>query len=104
VSVELRAEIEAIPGAAELPDGWRGLLDLGETWSEDDADLWDSQWGALPLDEPLTYGCEVSRPAMKSRAVAIRLFALDKPRGRMTPGASLTLRDGGSARATGTLL
>jgi hypothetical protein len=104
VSVELRAEIEAVPGPAELRDGWRGLLDLDETWSEDDADLWHSQWGALPLGEPLTYGCEVSRPAIDSREVGIRLFALDKPRGRMTPGASLTLRDGASARATGTLL
>jgi hypothetical protein len=51
--------------------------------------------GALTLGEPLTYG-EVSRPALDSREVAIRLFALDKPRRRMTPGAPLTLRDVGT--------
>lgn len=48
VSIKLSAEIEPIPGAAEIRDGWRGLLDFGETGTEDDADLWAPEWATYP--------------------------------------------------------
>lgn len=54
MSIELAAEIEVIPGAPEIRDGWRGLLDFGEKWTEEDADLWTPELGELPVGEPLT--------------------------------------------------
>lgn len=104
VSIKLSAEIEPIPGAAEIRDGWRGLLDFGETWREDDADLWAPEGGDLPVGDPLVYGCELHRDSTDSRTVAIRLLVVDHRRKVMEHGAAFVLRDGLAARASGKLL
>jgi hypothetical protein len=49
--LDLLAEIEPEPGAREMADGWRGLVDFGEAWSAADADL--SRFGEPPVGEPL---------------------------------------------------
>ena len=77
--LELVAAIEEVPGAPELRDGWRGLLDLGERWSLSDVDLWDDEWGQLPTGQPLTYGCELSRQSPDSARVTLRLWARGCP-------------------------
>lgn len=104
VAIELGAEIEAIPGAPEIRDGWRGLLDFGEKWAQDDADLWSPEWGDLPLGKPLTYGCELSRAPGEDRRVTIRLLVVDYRREVMKEGATFVLRDGHNARASGKLV
>ena len=103
MSIALAAVIEAIPGRPEIRDGWRGLLDFGEKWSQEDADVWP-QCGELPLGKPLTYGCELNRDSPDSPRVALRLFAVQDRRKVMQPGATFVLRDGQTARASGTLL
>jgi hypothetical protein len=104
VSIELSAEIQALPGTTEIRDGWRGLLDFDERWTEDDADLWAPEWGDLPTGEPLTYGCEVRPDPPDSPTVVIRLLVVDRLRKVMEPGSAFTLRDGHAARASGTLV
>jgi hypothetical protein len=103
VPVDLAAEIEPVPGAAEVGDGWRGLIDFGERWAQSDREVWSPEWGELPLGEPLVYGCEVERDPGGNRRVTIRLMMVDERREAMKPGAAFSLRDGPLARATGTL-
>jgi hypothetical protein len=102
--IEFRTEINPVPGADEVPHGWRGLVDFGETWTEADEHLWPHESGPLPTGQSLTYGCEVTRTAKTAEQVNIRIWFLDQPRHAMTPGASFTLRDGHAERATGKLL
>jgi hypothetical protein len=103
--VELVAEIEPVTGAEEVRDGWRGLLDFGERWTEADRNLgWPAEAPEVPVGQPLTYGCEVSREEAVPGRVRIRLLMIDEPRPVMQPGLQFTLRDGGRARATGRLL
>jgi hypothetical protein len=103
VAAELTAAIETVPGAAPIADGWRGIIDFGEVWTEDDADLTYPPGSDPPLGESLAYGCEITFSASDSEAVSIRLIALDFPRPVMAAGAQFTLRDGGTPRATGRL-
>ncbi len=56
MSVELLAEIERVKDAAQLLDGWRGLLDFGELWTDADRHL------GWPPDAP-----EVPWPAVDLR-------------------------------------
>ena len=104
VAVELVAEIQPTAGVSDTPDGWRGLIDFGEEWSEADAALASPPGGEVPIGQPLIYGCEVTRDVDSPGRVRIRLFALEEPRVIMTPGAAFTLRDGRAARATGRLV
>jgi hypothetical protein len=105
MSVELLAEIEPVEDAAQLPDGWRGVLDFGELWTEADRRLgWPPDAPEVPVGQPLTYGCEVRLDAAEPTRVRIRLLVVDEVRKAMTPGAAFTLRDGGTARAVGHLL
>jgi hypothetical protein len=102
--VELLAEIEHVPGAPVIPEGWRGLIDFGELWSRADEDLWPPDSGPLPEGQPLTLGCEVMPCSSSDNGVRIRIFLLDARRKVMVRGAALTLRDGRTARANGKLL
>jgi hypothetical protein len=102
VSIKLAAQIELMPGVPEMHDGWRGLLDFGEKWTKEDADL--AAPGPIPIGEPLMYGCEVHCDANDHQRVTIGLWALDDPRKVMEQGAAFVLRDGLTARASGTLL
>jgi hypothetical protein len=102
VTAELLAEIESFSDAPGLHDGWRGLIDFGERWTEDDADLaWPPGSATVPLGEPLVYGCEVTYPEPGSDSVRVRFNALDSLRPAVVAGARFTLRDGETARAHG---
>jgi hypothetical protein len=102
MTAELLAQIEPV-GEADAPrDGWRGLIDFGEVWSEDDTDLtWPSGSENIPIGEPLAYGCEVTFAEPDTERVTVRFIALDSLRPVMVPGARFTLRDGATPRATG---
>lgn len=102
VPLELLAAIRPVAGQPELPDGWRGLIDFGETWTQAEQALWPSSAGPVPVGKPLTYGCVLHRPETKQQ-VRLTVFSLDEARAVMTRGAPLTLRDGHTARATGNL-
>lgn len=105
MTVELHADIETTPGSPDVADGWRGLIDFGEVWTEGDAALWRDEWGDLPLGRPLTYGCEARRDeAAGTRRVRLRLLALDESRSIMAPGRAFTLPDGAHERALGRLV
>ncbi len=107
-ALKLRVRFRRVGEASALRDGWRGLVDFGERWSQDDAALWPS--GDLPVGKPLTYGCEMRLVVKADEAAGadgeaiLRLWGIDVPRPVMTPGASLQLCDGGNVRATGELL
>lgn len=102
--VELDADIETVPGAPVVADGWRGLVDFGEIWTTAEANLWPAESGELPVGRPLTYGCEAYREqAAGSKRIRLVLFFLDEPRPVMTPGASIILRNGTHSRAIGHL-
>ena len=102
MTAEFHGHVESIAVAAVLHDGWRGLIDFGEVWSEADADLaWPPGSGNVPLGEPLVYGCEVTNVEPDAKRVRVRLIALDSLRPMMVPGARFTLRDGATPRATG---
>ena len=101
MTAELLAQIEPVGEAAAPRDGWRGLIDFGEIWSEADADLaWPPGSGNVPVGEPLVYGCEVTYAEADER-LRVRFMALDSLRPVMVLGARFTLRDGATARATG---
>jgi hypothetical protein len=103
VAVEFLADIEPASGAQEIPDGWRGLIDFGEVWTELDADLaWPNS--EVSLGAPLTWGCELTREPEGQERVRLRLWGLDEGREVMKPGAPFTLRDGLNARASGKLV
>jgi hypothetical protein len=59
--------------------------------------------GPLPIGSPLPYGCELTWDAAGSPAATLALWALDTRAKVMKTGAAFTLRDGGTARASGTL-
>jgi hypothetical protein len=101
VAIELLAEVRPTSGMPEIGDGWRGLLDFGEAWTEGDAELWPAGSRDIPVGEPLVYGCELKRDADDTRRVRLHLFAVDEPREVMKPGTPFTLRDGQTARAAG---
>jgi hypothetical protein len=103
VPVELLAQIHTARDAAEIPDGWRGLIDFGEVWTAADEALWPSGSGTLPGGQPLAYGCELRRDA-RAREATVRFLFLDQPREVMKPGMSFTLREGLKTRASGMLL
>jgi hypothetical protein len=92
--------------AAQLRDGWRGLVDFGELWAGTERDLWQEEWGPISVGEPLRYGCElrlandggVDEPKVRGQ---LRLWALTELRESMAPGALLTLFDGLAPRARG---
>lgn len=102
--------VKPADGAPALRDGWRGLIDLGERWSQDDALLWPSGSGDLPVGEPLVYGCELRyRSADPSSAHAqkeahLELWSLEVARRVMIQGAKIRLLDGNRLRATGELI
>jgi hypothetical protein len=103
VAIKHAAKIEVMPGATPIPDGWRGLLDFGEKWSEDDADPEAPEW-PIPIGEPLMYGCEVNRDPTDDRRVVISLLVMQNRPSAIKQGAAFVLRDGLTARASGTLL
>jgi len=74
VAGELTAEIDPLPGASAIRDGWRGLIDFGELWSQDDAYLMVPPGAVVPIGDPLMYGCEVARDPTNSRRIRIRLL------------------------------
>jgi hypothetical protein len=82
-----------------MANGWRGLLDFGEAWTEADARL--NPYGPVPVGKPLTYGVELTWGA-PGRAM-LTLLAVEERLPVMAVGASFVLRDGGTARAVGTL-
>jgi hypothetical protein len=102
--LELLGEMDHVPGAPEVPNGWRGVIDFGETWTRADEGLWPPHGRPFPDGEPLTYGCEVTRDSDNEPRISIRIFFLDAPRKAMAPGAAFTLRDGRTERANGKLL
>jgi hypothetical protein len=101
MGVVLLADLDSPPGDKEVPNAWRGLLDLGEVWGGSTKDLWPSQFGAVRTGESLTYGCEVTHDPQNHHRVAIKIWSLDEPTEAMSAGARFTLRDGLAARATG---
>jgi hypothetical protein len=109
MSIELLAQLEPVAGVPELRDGWRGIVDFGEVWTDADAALWPDGSGEIPRGEPLVYGCEVrllatdgeGEPLYRAKVV---LWSLDERRNVMADGAKLALRDGKTVRATGHLL
>ena len=102
MGAELLAQIEPVGEAVVLRDGWRGLIDFGETWSEADAGLaWPEGSVNVPVGEPLVYGCEITYAEAGTERVRVRFIALDWLRPVMVPGARFTLRDGAAPRATG---
>jgi hypothetical protein len=102
MTAELLARIEPVGEVATLRDGWRGVIDFGEIWSEADIDLaWPPGSGNVPVGEPLVHGCEVTQTDADSDRVTVRFIALDSLRPVMVPGARFTLRDGASPRAIG---
>ena len=104
MSVRVFAEVETVPGAPELPDGWRGLIDFGELWTEDDAHLRPRVSGCTPVGKPLMYGCVLTHERAGEQRVKIEIWSLGEPRRIMAPGAQFTLRDGLQARAVGHVL
>jgi hypothetical protein len=110
MTLQLRVEFRAVDGASALHEGWRGLVDFGEHWTDHDADLWPTSSGAIPVGKPLVYGCELRLLASSSgERVAegegvLDLWSLDTLRHVMEPGACVRLLDGRSVRATGKLL
>lgn len=100
--LSLPAEIDSVPGKP-IRDGWRGVVDFGEVWSDEDAELWPEQFGdELPVGKPLLYGCELA--IQTPGRVTLRFLALDARRPVMQPGRTFTLREGLTPRATGHLL
>lgn len=107
MALQLRIDFRPVDGASALREGWRGLVDFGERWTKDDADLWPRGSGAVPVGEPLVYGCELRQtvPARDELEEAVlNLWSLDKPRPVMRQGVSIRLLDGTNLRATGELL
>jgi hypothetical protein len=110
MALQLRIEFESVDGAPALRQGWRGLIDFGERWTEDDAELWPEVSGAVPVGEPLVYGCELrllaspsEGPASNTEAV-LQVWSLEARRSVMRQGVALRLLDGKNVRATGELL
>jgi hypothetical protein len=106
MTVRLTVKLQAVDDAPELLDGWRGLVDFGEIWTESDAALWPSGSGDVPVGNPLIYGCEL-RLYGSDREVGeavLSLMSIDTPRSVMTQGAKIRLLDGQTLRATGELL
>jgi hypothetical protein len=108
MAIELAIEFREDHGLP-LRDGWRGLVDFGEIWTNDDADLWRREWGTLPVGEPLQYGCELRLASAASEDVdvgrgVLTLWSVDELRASMASGAELALSDGGSLRARGRVL
>jgi hypothetical protein len=102
LAAELLAQIDQVADGAAFRDGWRGLIDFGEVWSESDADLaWPPGAGNVPVGEPLVYGCEVTPADSDTEHVRVRFLTLDSLRPVMVLGARFTLRDGATQRATG---
>lgn len=102
--IDLLVDIEPLAGETDLRDGWRGLLDLGEVWTAKDRDLWPASSGALPEGRPLTYGCELrGTPTDRPRATLVLLFANER-REVMKAGATFTLNDGATPRASGQIV
>jgi hypothetical protein len=110
MALQLRIEFQSVDGAPALRQGWRGLIDFGERWKEDDAELWPDASGAVPVGEPLLYGCELRLMASRSEDSAsntqavVELWSLDAPRSVMRQGVPLRLLDGKNVRAKGELL
>lgn len=109
MSIELLAELRPVEGGPDVRDGWRGIVDFGEVWTDADAGLWPAGSGDV-RGEPLVYGCEVraldtegDRDPRRYRAKVV-LWSLDEPRDVMAVGAKLTLKDGTTPRATGYVL
>lgn len=101
VTAEVLARIDPTPEGQPLRDGWRGIIDFGEVWSEAESDLWPPGSGAVPVGQPLVYGCELADA--DADLVRVRFIALDSLRPVMQPGTRFTLRDGDTPRATGHL-
>jgi len=80
------------------------LLDFGERWTDSDAELWRPEWGPLPIGSSLTYGCQLTWDTAGPPAATLSLLAVHKRAEVMKPGAGFTLRDGGTPRASGTLV
>jgi hypothetical protein len=110
MALQLRIEFQSVDGAPALRQGWRGLIDFGECWSEHDAELWPAVSGAVPVGEPLVYGCELRLLASPSEDRAsntealLEVWSLEAPRSVMRHGVALRLLDGKNVRATGELL
>jgi hypothetical protein len=102
MTAEFLAQIDPIADGAAVRDGWRGLIDFGEVWSEADTDLaWPPERGNVPVGESLVYGCEVTPAESNNERVRVRFLTLDSLRPVMVLGARFTLRDGATPRATG---
>jgi hypothetical protein len=104
VALHLDVRVEQVEGATELLDGWRGLLDFGEHWTEADAALWPGP-GSVPLGKPLVYGCELQWRGTQgtTNEALLTLWSVDAPRSVMRTGAPFRLLDGSDLRATGEL-
>ena len=102
--IELTADVEPLAGEAALRDGWRGLLDFGEVWTAKDADLLPEVSGVVPEGQPLTYGCELrGAPTDRPRATLVLWFGNER-RDVMKSGATFTLNDGATPRASGRII
>jgi hypothetical protein len=110
MALQLRIEFQSVDGAPDLRQGWRGLMDFGERWTEEDAELWPAASGAVPVGEPLVYGCELRLMVSRSENSAsniqalVEVWSLEAPRSVMRQGVALRLLDGKNVRATGELL
>jgi hypothetical protein len=104
MALDLHVRIE-VDGRPDLRSGWRGLLDFGERWTEEDAQLWPSGSGSVPVGEPLVYGCELRwlQNEDTERKAVLTLWSIDAPRSVMTNGATFRLLEGATLRATGEL-
>jgi hypothetical protein len=89
-----------------LRSGWRGLASFGEVWTEEDASLWQSGSGPLPIAKPLVYGCQLTLTRVEAldpgaNAEAELLFwFLDRARPVMARGTDFELQEGARAIAT----
>jgi hypothetical protein len=102
MKAELLAKIDPVADGVALGDGWRGLIDFGEVWSEGDTDLaWPPGAGNVPVGDPLVYGCEVTHAESDTTRVRVRFITLASLRPVMVLGARFTLRDGAIPLATG---
>lgn len=101
---ELHVEVDQSQARQQIFDGWRGIVDFGEVWTETDRTLWLGP-GAFPAGKPLAYGVQADGDGSGTPGrMILRFLFLDERRPVMAPDVPFVLRDGGTQRAVGRIL